>query len=260
MPSLPKKPKHPYDPAAASIVLSAADSYLAHAGDLIYSFGRKTFLSGYALFDEEYGGRGNIDCSTFVLLALAGIPYEKSPYASGTVKGLENAAAVRLDTELVDFSSLPDRFVGVAERIGYPELAGPRGLDLNKMTALGIDPEEIWNKIRESGVVRWSVHMAEYYAQRGECFTDSASLCPGDIVFYRSSGIFREGEQTYQGYAGISHVGIVYYDTKQMINSSGVFGKQGLSEETVPAISTAEIYGTRTPAFFARGDRRDGSS
>ena len=71
---IPSSPKNKYDPAAARQLLAVADSYRRKADRLIYSYGSKTFLSGYALYDETYDGRGNIDCSTFVLLVLAGVP------------------------------------------------------------------------------------------------------------------------------------------------------------------------------------------
>ena len=51
-------------------LLAVAETYLFHADRLIYSYGSKTFLSGYAIYDEDYDGRGNIDCSTFLLLVL----------------------------------------------------------------------------------------------------------------------------------------------------------------------------------------------
>ncbi len=66
--------------------LDVAKTYLDNAEKLIYSYAGKTFFSGYALYDPEYGRRGNIDCSTYMHLVLQGIPYEKSPYASGQVE------------------------------------------------------------------------------------------------------------------------------------------------------------------------------
>ena len=75
-------PKTAYDPRRAEEILTCAESWLAHADRLVYSYGSRTFLSGYDLY--EPGGRGHIDCSTLVLLVLAGIAYEESPYALGS--------------------------------------------------------------------------------------------------------------------------------------------------------------------------------
>ena len=71
------------DCGVISEVLAAARSYYDNTDRLIYSYAGKTFLSGAPLFGGRYGGRGNIDCSTYMHLVLQGIPYEESPYASG---------------------------------------------------------------------------------------------------------------------------------------------------------------------------------
>ena len=114
---IPEKPKNAHDGAAAEQILAVARSYLANADRLIYSYGSRTFLSGYALYDRAYGGRGNIDCSTFVILVLAGIPYEASPYALGTVEGMKPGPFFWVQTDLEDFSGLPRAYVDIAERI-----------------------------------------------------------------------------------------------------------------------------------------------
>ena len=136
----------------AGKILYCAGTYLEHADRLIYSFGSKTFLSGYDLYDEEHEGRGNIDCSTFVMLVLCGIPYEESPYVKGPGSVRRLRPAEWAEQDLIDFSGLPERFVDIAEQIGRPYLKGPKGLDLKKAedllhgefaVALDIPKEEV---------------------------------------------------------------------------------------------------------------------
>ena len=242
-------PKNKHNPAAAKQLLAVADSYLLHENRLIYSYGSKTFLSGYAIYDEEHDGRGNIDCSTFLLLVLAGVTYEASPYATGTVDGLKPAPVFWAQTGLADFSALPKTYVGIAERIGRPYLSCPKGLDLEKAAALGISVETLGEEIRRCGVVRRSSAIARHYAERSECYSDPAFLQPGDIVFYRSAKFFRDHSDAE---AQVVHVGIVTENTKWMINSSGYLSKERAEAEGLPAVAIAPIFGRREPSFFAR--------
>ena len=252
---IPEKPKNAHDGAAAEQILAVARSYLANADRLIYSYGSRTFLSGYALYDRAYGGRGNIDCSTFVILVLAGIPYEASPYALGTVEGMKPGPFFWVQTDLEDFSGLPRAYVDIAERIGRPYLACPKGLDLEKAAALGISVETLAEEIRKSGKARRSTAIAQYYLNKGACFTDTASLRPGDVVFYRSSEFFRDsGDEEAQ----IVHVGIAAEDPAQMINSSGYLSRERAEAEGLPAVALAPVCGRRAPSFFARPDFRGG--
>ena len=246
---IPNSPKNPYAPAAAKQLLAVAETYLQHADRLIYSYGSRTFLSGYALFDEENGGRGNIDCSTFLLLVLSGIPYEASPFATGTVDGLTPAPVSWAQTGLADFSALPKTYVDIAERIGRPYLACPKGLDLEKAAALGISVETLGEEIRKSGAQRHSTSIARYFQERGACYSDPAFLQPGDIVFYRSAEFFRDRSDEE---AQIVHVGIAAEDVRMMINSSGYLSKERAKAEGLPAVAVAPVFGRREPAFFAR--------
>lgn len=246
---IPNAPKNQYQPSSAEQLLAVADTYLQHADRLIYSYGSKTFLSGYALYDEAYDGRGNIDCSTFLLLVLAGIPYEASPYATGTVVGLTPGPVFWAQTGLVDFSDLPKTYVDIAERIGRPYLACEKGLDLEKAAALGISIETLSEEIKKSGGLRRSTSIARYYMSRGDCYYDPGFLRPGDIVFYRSAEFFKDRSDEE---AQIVHVGIVTVDTERMINSSGYLSKERAKAEGLPAVAVAPIFGRRTPSFFAR--------
>ena len=244
-------PENKYDPVAAGQLLAVARTYLAHADRLIYSYGSKTFLSGYDIHDAAHAGRGNIDCSTFLLLVLAGIPYEASPYATGSASGLTPGAAPWVQTELADFSDLPDRYIDIAERIGRPYLRCEKGLDLEKAAALGISVETLGEEIRKSGASRRSTSIARYYMRRNACFSDPAYLRPGDIVFYRSAEFFRDRKREE---TQIVHVGLAAEDTSQMINSSGYLSKERALSEGLPAVAMAPIRGTREPSFFARPD------
>ena len=246
---IPNAPKNQYRPSAAEQLLAVADTYLRKADRLIYSYGSKTFLSGYALYDEAHDGRGNIDCSTFALLVLAGIPYEASPYATGTVAGLAPAPVAWAQSGLADLSDLPKTYVDIAERIGRPYLACAKGLDLEKAAALGISIETLGEEIRRSGAARRSTSIAQYYLSRGECYADPAFLRPGDIVFYRSAEFFRERSDEE---AQIVHVGIVTADSERMIHSSGYLSKERARAEGLPAVAVAPIIGRRAPSFFAR--------
>lgn len=250
-PGIPEHPQAAYDPEAAGEIVVCAESYLRQADRLIYSYGSRTFLSGYPIFDKDFDNRGNIDCSSFVLLVLALIPYEESPYATGTISNLASKAKRALPKELIDFSHLPDRYVGIAERIGRPYLKGPRGLDLNKAEEMGISLETLKEEIRAVGGRRLSASLAQYYREKGVCFLDPSQAKPGDIVFFRSKGFFKEGERVFTGNREITHVGIVARDPSQMINSSGTYQKSE-DKKAKPAVSLVPLFGTRKPAFFAR--------
>ena len=91
-------------------VFRTAWTYYDHNDELIYSWHGEVFLNGYPLYDAQRGNRGNIDCSTFVHLVLQGIPYGKSPYATG-------------DTEDFFRSDCPWADTGIRGRIKeYPPL------------------------------------------------------------------------------------------------------------------------------------------
>lgn len=253
---VPAVPQIPYDPRRAEAVLACAETWLARADRLVYSYGSRTFLSGYDLYDADRDGRGNIDCSTFVLLVLAGVSYEESPYALGSVRAFldrsfgETAGGPAgtlpsIDPVLADFRDLPDRFVDIAERIGRPYLRGPKGLDLAKAEEMGIDLDTLGREIRAAGGKRRSAQIAQYYGERGACFTDPVCAMPGDLVFYRSVGYFTEGERVFPASAEVNHVGIIARDPSRMINSTGLGADDA-------GVSLMPVFGKRGPAFFAR--------
>ena len=164
-PVIPEEPATAYDVQAAEEIIVCAESYLKQADRLIYSYGSRTFLSGYPVFDAEYENRGNIDCSSFVLLVLALIPYEESPYATGTSRNLDVKMKRELPKEVIDFSNLPKRYVDIAERIGRPYLAGPKGLDLNKAEKMGISADMLKEEIRASSVPLFGTRKPAFFAR-----------------------------------------------------------------------------------------------
>ncbi len=232
-----------------SKILEIAGSYLDKAEELIYSYGSRTFLSGYSIYDTEHDNKGNIDCATLVLLVLAGIPYEESPYAFGTVRGLTPRPLV--DMDLSRYFQLPDRYINIAERIGRPYLACPEGLDLEKAELLGISIETLMQEIKETGIGRRSEMLAGQLMEQGACFTDPSLVWPGDLVFYRSAR-FLSKDRRNRDMPPVTHVGIISADTTKMINSSGYLNKERALAEGLPAVSLVPVEGKREPAFFAR--------
>ena len=251
---LPLYPKNEYDPEMAKTLMDVARTYMDHADALIYSGAGKTFLSGYDLFDPDYGGRGNIDCSSLILLTLTGIPYERSPYTTGTLKGLGEQTALWADPALTDFDSIPERYMSMTERLGRPDLSsgGYADIDLDKAKASGINWDEVFKEMRGKGMIRRASQLAEYYFKRGECFSDPDSLRPGDLVFFKASSAWREGYQYFRVFHAISHIGMVWDVPGMMINSAGYQDKNRALAEGLPAVSLAKIFDYREVDMFAR--------
>lgn len=245
-----EQPVNSHDSETVIQILRVAESYLYNADRLIYSYGSKTFLSGYDLFDPEYDGKGNIDCSTFMLLVLAGIPFEDSPYNAGTAKDLKLRPFI--DMQFTCFSQIPDKYLSIAERIGIPEIAGPKGLDLEKAAAMGLSNEQLMSKIKGTGITRRTVELAKHFYEKDELFSNPDSIMPGDIVFYQADNFFLNPEQKKENPLEVTHVGIVSMDTEQMINSSGYFSKERAKEKGLSAVSLSPVFGKRTPVFFSR--------
>ena len=249
---LPRCARNPYREEHVEQILTAAESYRMNADRLIYSGGGRTFLSGFEIHDEMNGERGNIDCSTFLLLVMAGVPYEKSPYATGEKESLATAPAPWADPLLTDFSRLPDRYAGIAEIIGRPDLVGDDGVDLEKARASGIDWTAVHQELAKNGMIRRAHQMARYYWERGECFSDAGCIMPGDLVFYQATPKWEEGYRFFGIFKEIAHVGIVSKDTSLMYNSSGFINKNRNMEENRPAVSLDPVSAARMPAFYAR--------
>ena len=166
-------------------ILGTALTYLENNDRLIYSYRGNTFLQGGELYDDEHDGRGRIDCSTLVHLALQGIPYERSPYASGKTDGFFSGEC-RWQAD--GNAMLSDVF---AER-------GDRALDIRRAYGL-----------------------AKYCRETGLELAENELLQPGDLVFFRAPESVLEEYYKYGAYLGISHVGIAAEDTELMINATG---------------------------------------
>ena len=251
-------PVIPYRPEIISEIMKCAESYLSNANRLIYSGGGRTFLSGYDIYDKEYENRGNIDCSTFLLLVLAGIPYERSPFATGDTSGLVKAAAPWADPKLSDFSDLPENYRGIAEVIGRPDLVGDEGVDLEKARESGIDWAAVHEEMARSGKIRRAHQMGRYYRDRDACFTDESYVMPGDLAFYRATPKWEEGYRFFEIFMEIAHVGIVSDDRELMYNSSGFISKERNRRENRPAVSLDPVKGARMPLFYARPFFKEG--
>lgn len=258
--TVPIYPMHPYREDAVRLILSLADSYLRNADKLIYSGGGRTFLSGFDIYDKDNGNRGNIDCSTYILLVMAGIPFEKSPYMTGNVYGLSSSVASWADPALADFRNLPDSYRGVAEVIGRPDLVGDDGVDLEKAKASGIDWTAVHAEMARNGMIRRAHQIARYYWEQGECFSDSLSAMPGDLVFYRAGPKWEEGFRFFGVFHEIAHVGIISANRDLIYNSTGNIRKSKTMEEARPAVSLDAICGSRKPAFYARPAYENGSA
>ena len=247
-----EKPSVAWSGETTGTLLYTACTYLENTDRLIYSYGSRTFLSGYDISDASRGGRGNIDCSTLVILVLAGIPYEKSPYFTGSLKTLKDTSVPLELRDLIDPDNIPERYIEIAERIGRPYLKSPEGIDMVRAEKMGISPWTIRREIEASGAGRRSVILARHFLGSGSCFSSQEHARPGDIVFFlsKSFGIMPEEETVRE--PQVVHVGIVSRDPAFMINSSGTVMKDPQGDLKKPAVSLDAVCGRRSPAFFAR--------
>lgn len=167
------------------VILKTALTYLDNNDRLIYSYRGNTFLQGGELYDNEHDGRGRIDCSTLVHLALQRISYGVSPYVTGkTNEFFTGVCRWQTGKDIL----LEDVF---AER-------GDRASDIRRAYGL-----------------------ARYCREAGLELAENKPLQPGDLVFFRAPESVLEEYYKYGAYLGISHVGIVAEDTGLMINATG---------------------------------------
>ena len=173
-------------------IVETANTYLNNNDRLIYSYRGNTFLQGGELRDTEYGGRGRIDCSTLVHLALLGIDYEQSPYADGDISRFFDAACTWYDR---DSSADNSGIIKAGDVFG---IHSDRACDIRRAYGLA-------RYCRESGL-----EIEKYEDRR-----------PGDLVFFEAPQSVYEEYVIYGAYMAISHVGIVAEDTDMMINATG---------------------------------------
>ena len=168
-------------------ILANAITYFENNDRLIYSYRGNTFLQGGELFDVENGNRGRIDCSTLVHLALQGIPYSRSPYASGNAE----------------------------------EFFGTQCRWLNDGEGKTVLSDVFADRGDRASDIRRAYGLAKYCRESGLELDGGEKLKPGDLVFFRAPQSVLEEYYRYGAYLGISHVGIVAEDTEYMINATG---------------------------------------
>ncbi len=245
---VPAAPEREPSPLAMD-ALAVAKTYLAHAQQLVYSHGAKTFLWGYELFDPK-SGCGLIDCTTFLLLALTGIPYEDSPYSTGTVESISSRLPLWAETELMDFTRLPLYFVSIKNSRQTPFTTRRRRRKPKKGNVSGSTKETLSENASVGIIVRYPAHIARYCLEKGVCFSDPSFRKAGDLAFFQSPDVVILGKQRFSTGSVVIRAGLVSEDPAWMITC---FGKNhGQAGEDVPAVSLSPVFGPRAPDFFAR--------
>ena len=180
-------------------ILKTAITYLNNNDKLIYSYRGNTFLQGGELYDTEHAGRGRIDCSTLVHLALLGIEYDDSPYASGDIKEFFAAAC-----SWYDFIRTGDCGRNVTDGSGAAAIR-----------------EVFAEKSDRANDIRRAYGLARYCRESGLEISPYEYRKPGDLVFFEAPESVYEEYVKYGAYLAISHVGIAAEDTDYMINATG---------------------------------------
>lgn len=165
-------------------ILETAMTYLNNRDSLIYSYHGNTFLQGGELTDPDNGGRGRIDCSTLVHLAMAGTGFGDSPYVTGAAGKFFDALCPWYDT-IITFRDL---FLKYSDR---------------------------------SCDIRRAYGLARYCRENGLEIGQNDARRPGDLVFFDAPPSVYEEYVKYGAYLAVSHVGIVTADTDIMINATG---------------------------------------
>ncbi len=165
-------------------ILETAMTYLNNSGALIYSYHGNTFLQDGELTDPANGGRGRIDCSTLVHLALSGTAFGDSPYVTGDAGRFFDAVCPWYDT-IITFRDLFLKYSG------------------------------------RSSDIRRAYGLARYCRENGSETGQNAERSPGDLVFFEAPPSVYGEYVKYGAYMAISHVGIVTEDTDIMIHATG---------------------------------------
>lgn len=174
-----------------NIILQTALTYYENRDKLIYSYRGNTFLQNGELYDLVHEGKGRIDCSTLVHLALQEICYEDSPYVSGdtdiffgSVCKWQNAGSIEMLAAAAN--TIRDVYVGRSDR---------------------------------ASDIRRAYGLAKYCKEQG--LEIEGERKPGDLVFFEAPSSVYEEYVKYGAYMAISHVGIVTEDTEVMLNATG---------------------------------------
>ena len=180
--------------------METAETYYDNRDRLIYTYRGNVFARGGELYDPQNGGRGRIDCSSFVHLSLLGITYDQSPYVNGDVESFFNRPCYWYEKE-------PAGSAGTSGSMSIGEVFAAnseKGSDIRR--AYGIA-----KYCREHGL--------EIKADPSGSF--DGLLMPGDLVFFEAGRSVIKEYIYYKIWMAIAHVGIVTENTEYMINATG---------------------------------------
>ena len=212
-------------------IIETAKTYYDNRERLIYTYRGRVFIRGDELYDSENDYRGRIDCSSYVHLALLGVPYDESPYVTGDVEG---------------FFSTPCPW--------YPASQGSNVISIGKVFAAHSE---------RGRDIRRASGLARYCREHGFELTPDESgsydkvLQPGDLVFFEAAPSRLEEYIYYKIWMAIAHVGIVAEDTRYMINATGS-SKHELNVKN-EAIRYTRIADKGAPVLAAR-IKQDGTT
>ena len=207
-------------------LLRTAITYLNNNDKLIYSYRGNTFLQGGELYDPQHGGRGRIDCSTLVHLALLGIEYDESPYVQGEAGRFFDTVCPWYDASSMDDCKGEQAGITSTLKIGQVfEMLPDRANDIRRAYGLA-------KFCRETGL-----EISSYEDRQ-----------PGDLVFFEAPSSVYDEYIKYGAYMAISHVGIIAEDTDMMINATGRSSQEynalhdpvkmmSISEKGIPVIT-----------------------
>ena len=195
-------------------LLAVARSYYEAGDKLIYSVKANTFLSGSELFDQEHGGRGRIDCSTYIHLILQGISYEKSPYVSGAADDFYR-------------TDCPWAFREIAELLWAGRGQGRR------------QP------------LRRAYQLAKYFWDQGKARTDD-KWRSGDLLFFQVRPEKVDFYLSFDIFQAIYHIGIAAEDCSEMYESSGNQTVNIEENYNRPGIRMSSVAARRKPLFYVR--------
>lgn len=211
-------------------IIETAKTYYDKRGRLIYTYRGRVFMRGDELYDPENDDRGRIDCSSYVHLALLGVPYEESPYVTGDVEGFFNTPCP-----------------------WYPLAQGKDVMSIGKVFAA--NSERGRDIRRASGLARFCrEHGLEIAPDTSGSYDEV--LEPDDLVFFEAAPSRLEEYIYYKIWMAIAHVGIVAEDTRYMINATGS-SKHELNAKN-EAIRYTRIADKGKPVLAAR-IKQDGS-
>lgn len=160
--------------------------------------------------DASTEGCARIDCSTYVGLALRGIPYEDSPYAWNPYDGQPDGST------WLPYNELPQ----IYEELEYNERREYEGWDFRW---LDMQPEGQFNDIGFEGysTIRTAADFGEFFFKNGKVLFDEKvegvmtqdkinellpQLKAGDLIFWASPGATENQQKRFRQ---ISHIGIV---------------------------------------------------